>query len=221
MKRYIISIALVVLAVCSLTARDRLFIENFNIEPGQTLQVPVLLTNDTAYSGLQTDLYLPAGLSLDQEDNRFVIDLTSRKDGSHTVASNRLANGAIRIYVTSVSAKEFSGNSGAVLTLRLTAASSFVGQGVIELKNTVCAEAIGTRHQLDDEVCQVNPDEPIYLPGDVNGDGEVNVADINVVTDIVLGGTVDSATRMRADVNRDGEINVADINMITDIILSK
>lgn len=220
MKHSIISIALVILAVFSLSARDRLFIQDFRIRAGETVQVPVLLSNDTAYSGLQTDLYLPAGLTLDKRDGdgQYVIDLTARRDNSHTVASNLLASGAIRIYVTSASAKDFSGNSGAVLTLSLTAASDYVGPAVIELKNTVCAESIGTRHELDDEVCQVM--NPILL-GDVNGDGEVNVADINVVTDIVLGGTVDSQTRLRADVNGDGEINVADINVISDIILSK
>lgn len=219
MKHSIISIALVVLAVFSLSAKDRLFILNFHIQPGETLLVPVLLSNDKPYSGLQTDLYLPAGLTLDMNDGdgQHVIDLTERRDKSHTVASNLLASGAIRIYVTSASARDFSGNSGAVFTLSLTAASDFVGPAVIELKNTVCAEAIGTRHELDDEVCQVNP----VLLGDVNGDGEVNVADINVVTDIVLGGSVDNQTRMRADVNGDGEINVADINVISDIILSK
>lgn len=216
MKHSIISIALVLLATFSLSARDRLFIQNFLISKGQTVQVPVMLTNDTVYSGLQTDLYLPAGLSLDQEGNEYAIELTSR-GGNHTVATNQLANGAIRIYVSSISAQDFSGNSGAVLTLRLTAANDFGGHADIELKNTVCAESIGTRHELDDEVCQVN----LALLGDVNGDGEVNVADINVVTDIVLGGTVDAETRMRADVNGDGEINVADINVITDIILSK
>ena len=56
--------------------------------------------------------------------------------------------------------------------------------------------------------------------GDVNGDGEVNVSDINVVIDIVLGGSVDSDTRRRADVNNDGEVSLSDINMIIDAILS-
>ena len=55
--------------------------------------------------------------------------------------------------------------------------------------------------------------------GDVNGDGEVNVSDINVVIDIVLGGKVDNDTRRRADVNNDGEVSLSDINMIIDVIL--
>ena len=58
------------------------------------------------------------------------------------------------------------------------------------------------------------------LRGDVNGDGEVNVADINTLIDIILGGRVDEDTRIRADVNGDGEVNIADVNAVIDIILN-
>lgn len=51
--------------------------------------------------------------------------------------------------------------------------------------------------------------------GDVNGDGEVNIADVNAVIDMILSGkTVDSG-----DVNDDGEVNIADVNTVIDLIL--
>ena len=56
--------------------------------------------------------------------------------------------------------------------------------------------------------------------GDVNGDGEVNVSDINVVIDIILGGKTDNDTKRRADVNNDAEVSLSDINMLIDLILS-
>lgn len=62
--------------------------------------------------------------------------------------------------------------------------------------------------------------ESQWLRGDVNGDGEVNIADINVLVDIIMGNTADAETMLRADVNEDGEINIADINAVLDIILS-
>ena len=58
------------------------------------------------------------------------------------------------------------------------------------------------------------------IPGDVNGDIEVNVADINTVIDMILGGTADEDTIRRADVNGDGEINIADVNAVIDKILN-
>ena len=57
------------------------------------------------------------------------------------------------------------------------------------------------------------------MPGDVNGDKEVNVADADVVINIILGGT--DNTEGRSDVNGDKEVNVADVNAIIDIILKK
>ncbi len=216
MKRTIISFALMAIMALAATGRDRLYIENFNIEPGETLQVPVLLLNDTAYCGLQTDLYLPAGLSLDMEYDEYIIDLTSRKDNSHTVASRLLDDGAIRIYVSSVSAKEFSGNSGPIMTLSITASNDFEGEAIIELKNTVCAEAIGTRHVLNDEICTVNPSITPPRIGDINGDGIVDVADVTKLISLVLNGGAGSD----ADLNGDGRVDVADVTLLISMILN-
>ena len=54
------------------------------------------------------------------------------------------------------------------------------------------------------------------MQGDVNGDGTVNIADINAVIDIILrsGGYTTAA-----DVNNDGAVNIADINALIDSIL--
>ena len=54
------------------------------------------------------------------------------------------------------------------------------------------------------------------LYGDVNGDYEVNIADVNSIIDIIFDG---AAVTPAADVNGDGEINIADVNVIIDIIL--
>ena len=59
----------------------------------------------------------------------------------------------------------------------------------------------------------------VYVPlrGDVNGDGEVNIADVNCLTDVILGGP--DIYEGRTDVNEDGEVTIADINALIDIIL--
>ena len=57
----------------------------------------------------------------------------------------------------------------------------------------------------------------VDVPGDVNGDGDVNIGDINKLISIILGGQDD--TDGRADVNNDTEVNIGDINAVIDIIL--
>lgn len=51
--------------------------------------------------------------------------------------------------------------------------------------------------------------------GDVNNDGEVNIADVNAVIDSILSGDND----LSCDVNGDGDVDITDINTIIDIIL--
>ena len=53
------------------------------------------------------------------------------------------------------------------------------------------------------------------LSGDVNGDGEVNISDVNALIDLILSGSSDTA----GDVNYDGEVNISDVNAVIDIIL--
>ena len=51
--------------------------------------------------------------------------------------------------------------------------------------------------------------------GDVNGDGEVNISDVNVLIDQILTQTGTGTS----DINHDGEVNISDVNILIDIIL--
>ena len=65
----------------------------------------------------------------------------------------------------------------------------------------------------------VFPTPPGPILGDVNNDGEVNIADINVVIDILLGRLAPHDVLKRADVDGNGEINIGDINAIIEVLL--
>ena len=56
---------------------------------------------------------------------------------------------------------------------------------------------------------------PEPLKGDVNHDGSVNIADVNLVIDMILSGTYNAD----GDVNEDGAVNISDINEVIAIIL--
>ena len=75
-------------------------------------------------------------------------------------------------------------------------------------------QTAGSRVNIDD-ITIYGPVEEVELRGDVNGDGEVNLADVNAIINVILGGD----SNPRADVNKDSEINIADINTEIDIIL--
>ena len=61
---------------------------------------------------------------------------------------------------------------------------------------------------------------PYDAPGDVNGDGLVNAADVVEVANAIMGKPSDCIQTEKADVNGDGIVNTADIVKITSIIFS-
>ena len=73
---------------------------------------------------------------------------------------------------------------------------------------------------LDDIKLFYSETWPDVVKGDVNGDGEVNIGDINAVIDVILRGGTDIDKERLVDVNGDGEVNIGDISVLIDIILS-
>lgn len=214
MKRFILNIIVIVTAISAI-ANDKLYINDFEIAAGESKTIALILDNDTVYSAFQTDIYLSSGLEIVEEDGEYIIDLNSQRTAkSHVVSTFKREDGAIRVFVTSQNLATFNDNSGDIAYIQIRATSSFPGSGTIMLKNSIAAEADATRHILADSMAKAG--EQSTIKGDVNGDGEVNIADINAIIDIILSS---KETNMKGDVNGDGEVNIADINAVIDIIL--
>lgn len=58
------------------------------------------------------------------------------------------------------------------------------------------------------------------VPGDVNGDGTVDVTDVNILVNIILG-KANAADYPNANINGEGGIDVSDVNAVVNIILGK
>lgn len=59
-----------------------------------------------------------------------------------------------------------------------------------------------------------------YIPGDVNGDGLVNVTDIVATVNFIMEKPSDGFNKDAADLNGDGLVNVTDIVMMVSIIMN-
>ena len=74
---------------------------------------------------------------------------------------------------------------------------------------------------------QVRDVTDIYLPyldiqfelGDVNGDGSVNIADVTMLIDYLLGNMSDSFVAEAADVTGDNQVNIGDVTALIDRLL--
>ena len=152
--------SLCLLVAFSVSALDRLYINDFSISPGETKQVEIMLYNETSFSAIQADIFLPDGLTIEQEDGDYLFELTDRKGRDHTVSSRKLSSGAIRIVIASQSLKVFSGNSGALVTFNITADASFGESTAIEINHVIASEVNLTQHNLPDTSCTVTVDTP-------------------------------------------------------------
>ena len=59
------------------------------------------------------------------------------------------------------------------------------------------------------------------LRGDLNGDGMVDVTDVSLLIDVVLGKEVTLAAGVSTDLNGDGNVDVTDVSLLIDIVLGK
>ena len=57
--------------------------------------------------------------------------------------------------------------------------------------------------------------------GDLNGDGKLDIADVNLLINLMLGKADVSSCRTDPDVNKDKQVDVADINLLINTLLGK
>ena len=57
-----------------------------------------------------------------------------------------------------------------------------------------------------------------FIPGDVNGDGEVNALDYEALKHYIVGKAVEGFVPAAADLNKDGKINAQDLVMLSHIL---
>ena len=217
MKKAII-LLLAVVAALNVAATDRLYMKDFVIHPGETMQVALILENDQQYTAFQTDLILPEGLSVDQEDDEYLFELTGRKASDHTIISKLRDDGAIRMVSFSIGVKPYKGSNGALVVIPLTAADDFTGPAVIELKQSRVATMDGQEFRLADDSCEVQLLEQLLL-GDVNVDGKVSINDVTCLINYLLAGCQTSFHTQNADLNSDGNITISDVTALINRLL--
>ena len=82
-------------------------------------------------------------------------------------------------------------------------------------------DVAGTELHLDNIFLYNDGSGTTYPVGDVTGDGEVDIADINAIINIMLGKSPASGYAGDADVNGSGTTDISDINLVINIMLGK
>ncbi len=197
------------------------FATNLKASSGAVFELPVELNNKDAISALQFDLYLPEGMNLAEDEyGDCLIDLSRTTAKRHSVASQKMASGALRVVISSTTNATFSGNSGAVATLSLFPAQSMEpGDYDVTLKNIVLTDPQAKRYVAPDITSIINISD--YTMGDVNNDGFVDVADLAGVVRFILETADASLVFNAADMDGNGIVEVNDYAALVNLILSQ
>lgn len=226
MKKLFTLLSVLALATCSLVAQDVdqnfVFVDENEeiVENGATVVRNLIETNEDGleviYSGLSvadmgaaSNVYLKMKYNITQIDNgSYQICFPMTCNMQTTVGMYETSPGQVNMGLQDIQSEWFPTADGmCVVTLSIETFTKSPGF-------PPRYEHLGYGPSVTLKFVKGGAPEP--LKGDVNGDGEVNISDVNAMIDFILLSSNDPI----ADVNGDGEVNISDVNEVISIILS-
>ena len=67
---------------------------------------------------------------------------------------------------------------------------------------------------------EILENQPVVLSGDVNDDGFVNITDVSMLINYLLGSEPNGFNAANANVNQDNDINISDATMLINMVLN-
>lgn len=125
---------------------NRLYIEDFTLDAGETKQIAIKLDNADAFTAFQADIRLPEGIELCQDSNGLMMTLSERKGSDHALISVLRNDGTIRLVSYSLGLNEYSDCDGELVYLTVRAAENYVGTNQITLDNISFVESDREQH---------------------------------------------------------------------------
>lgn len=123
---------------------------SFSIKSDGTLkEIGVQLNNDITLYGLQADITLPAGMSIDTKSNGdFHFYYTDRLPQSFSISSNVLSSQKVRVAISSLSHEAITGNSGTLFSFKVKAGETLVENSNIIIDNVIVSDANDVAYNL-------------------------------------------------------------------------
>lgn len=204
-------------------ADNLLYMEDSKTFHKSQLTIPVLMKNAKPFTAFQCDITLPEGLTLHKtmnEDDEEVFDIAygSRAKSTHSLLSNQMTNGNIRVVGYSSSNSDYRDSEGMFFTLTVDVANDASGDLPIKLSNVILTSATDGDTECPDmeAVLTIIPGQP----GDVNGDGKLTMGDVVKLVNNILEVSQTGFNADLADVNEDGKVTMGDVVIVLNMILS-
>ena len=179
---------------------------------GGQATIPVHFESELAFGGLQCEVILPEGVTLNK------VTKTERLSEAFTLTKSLTGENTYQILLYNIERATFAGTDGALFNMVVNVDENIVADDYeIQVKEIVASDVDGNETALPNVNGVLHVAQ--FLTGDANNDGKINVTDIMAVASYILKYDVPGFIVAAADVNGDGKINVTDIMGIANIIL--
>lgn len=198
------------------------YIENVEANAGKQLTLSVKMKNTVEVQGFGFDLYLPDGVTIAEDEDGFSLvtlstERTTEKKTNY-FDSNIMDGGFLRVLASSTKGYTISGNDGEIVQIIVNIDKDMeAGDYPIILKEI----ALSDNNSQGYETSYVKSTLTIssYTPGDVDGNGKINVVDFTAIANYILGKTPAGFIEKAADVDGNGKVNVVDLTAVANLIL--
>lgn len=152
----------------STNAEDKFYLSDFSIKAEGTKQLAIQFESDNVsasnpnrleYVASQLDIYLPEGLTIVQEKDKYHFTFNTDRSDDHTFTSAVQEDGAIRVVGASLTNAYFWGTSGDFVYFSVTAAEDFTGSHEIAMKTIMFSTKEAVRSDLADVTTMVTGEE--------------------------------------------------------------
>ena len=127
-------------------------VDAVQFKPGGTAEIVVNLENtETTLSGYQMSLYLPAGITLQtDEDDDYICTLSTRHGSDHTMTITNVNDGSLLAVCFSTKKKVISGTSGELFRLPVNIASTVTSSVQGSIRNIMFGDKTNNRYDAND-----------------------------------------------------------------------
>lgn len=201
---------------------NAIYVNPISTTAGSIVNLPVRLKNAQTTAAYSFDLILPECVTLTKDNNGdYIYELSNRHNGHSASINYNETTGVYSLAVLSLQSKEVKGNDGTIWTLKLKVADDVaLGDYAVKIQNA--------KYSLPDGSGKVTMPETIsklsiedYVKGDVNGDGDVDIADAVCIVNYVVGKSIPVFNAKAADANGDSEVDIADAVRIVNLVVGK
>ena len=199
--------------------------EDLTINLGHSANLIIGLSNNEKIDGVQFDLTLPAGVSIAKDNHGEYIAETTDRSSKLFAQCAKLGDNLYRIILKSTKRETISNGDKGILRIKLECDQNVTPRAYDLAFTSVSLSRqegyVSVNEPNDDFTCRLTVYKASTIRGDVNGDYEINITDVLVIVDYILGRPNRIFLFSNADMDKNGTVNITDALNVVNIILDR